>query len=60
MLILFLLAYFNVVKCKHIKALIGVSAVFFLIVFVCFWVGLGFMVTANKSRREAYCYLYKM
>jgi ammonia channel protein AmtB len=60
MLIVFLLAYCNVVKCRHVKAMIAVSALFFIIVFVCFWVGLGFMVTANKTRREAYCYLFKL
>ena len=60
MMILFMLAYFDVIKCKHIKAMIGVAAIFCIFVVALFWIGLGFMVTANKSRREAYCYLYKM
>ena len=60
MLILFLLAFFDVVKCKHIKAMLFVSVIFFLFVFILFWIGLSFMVTANKTRREAYCYLYKI
>ena len=60
MLILFILTYFNVVKCKHIKAMLFVSIIFFIFVFTLFWIGLGFMVTANKTRREAYCYFFKL